>query len=164
MRLLTTIILIYAIVAPAQAEQAKARSWGELSQEVQPGWNVRLVLADATVIEGKQAVFTPEALSFKIVKTSNAVQHPKGQFTIPREQVKMLEIRKDGIKYRTIGLLVPVAAGAAAGAAVGSDKTQLLSGVAGAALFLVIAGVGGTAGFFIGRSADRAFHTVTVKP
>jgi hypothetical protein len=163
MRSLTTIALIYAIVAPVQAERAKARSWGELSQEVQPEWTLRMVLPDATVIQGKQANFTPEALTLQVVKTSNPAQHPKGQITIPREQVKTLDIRKNGIKFRTIGALVPVAAGAAAGASVASDK-QLLSGAAGAVLFLFIAVAGGTAGFFIGRAADRAFHTVTVKP
>jgi len=166
MRLMTTVVLIYAIVAPVQAEteQKNARSWGELSQEVQPDWTLRMVLPDATVIEGRHAAFTPKELTLKVVKTSNPAQHSKGQVTIPREQVKTLEIRKSGMKFRIIGLLVPVVAGAAAGAAVGSDKTSMLSGEAGAALFLVIAGVGGTAGYFIGRAADRAFHTVTVKP
>ena len=163
MRLLTTIVLIYAIVAPVQAEQKNARSWGELSQEAQPDWTFRLVLPDATVIQGKQAAFTPESLTLHVVKTSNAAQHPKGQITIPREQVKALDIRKNGIKFRTIGALVPVGAGIGAGRAVASDK-QLLSGEAGAVLFLFIAIVGGTAGFFIGRAADRSFHTVTVKP
>lgn len=164
MRLLTTIVLIYAIVAPVEAQQTKARSWGELSQEVQPDWTLRMVLPDATVIQGKQATFTPEALTIQVVKTSKAAQHPKGQITIPREQVKTLEIRKNGIKFRTIGALVPVAAGAGAGAAVASDKQQFLSGVAGAIVFLFVAIVGGTAGFLIGRAADRAFHTVAVKP
>jgi hypothetical protein len=161
MRSLTTIALICAIVAPVEAQQTKARSWGELSQEVQPGWTVRMVLPDSTVIQGQQAAFTPEALTLQVIKTSNPAQHPKGPITIPREQVKTLDIRKNGIKFRTIGALVPVAAGIGAGRAVASDK-QLLSGEAGAVLFLFIAIVGGTAGFFIGRAADRAFHTVTV--
>jgi hypothetical protein len=164
MRSFTTIALIYAIVAPVQAQHANARSWGELSQEVKPEWTLRMVLPDATVIQGKQAAFTPESLTLQVAKTSNAAQHPKGQITIPREQVKTLEIRKNGIKFRMIGALVPVAAGAGAGAAVASDKKQLLSGEAGAVLFLFIAIVGGAAGFFIGRAAARSFHTVTVKP
>jgi hypothetical protein len=163
MRSFTTIALIYAIVAPAQAERVEARSWGELSQEVHLDWTLRIVLPDATVIQGKQAAFTPEALTMQVVKTSNPAQHPKGQVTIPREQVKTLDIRKNGIKFRTIGALVPVGAGIGAGGALASDK-QLLSGEIGAVLFLFIAVVGGTAGFFIGRAADRSFHTVTVKP
>ena len=164
MRLLTTIVLIYAIVAPVQGGQAKARSWGELSQEVQPDWTFRLVLPDSTEIEGKHAVLTPEALTLIVVKTSNPAQHPKGQTTIPREQVKALEIRKNGIKFRIIGLLVPVAIGVAVGAHTASDKYTWFSGYVGAAEFLLIAGGGGTAGFFIGRAADRSFHVVTVKP
>jgi hypothetical protein len=164
MRLLTTIVLIYAIVAPAQAGQKNARSWGELSQEVQSDWTFRMVLPDATVIEGKQAAFTPEALTLKVVKTTNSAQHPKGQITIPREQVKTLEIRKNGEKFRIIGLGVPVAIGVAVGVHTASDKTQLLSGIGGALEFLLIGVLGGTAGFFIGRAADRTFHTVAVKP
>jgi hypothetical protein len=65
MRFLTTIVLIYAILAPAQAGQKNARSWGELSQEVQPDWTFRVVLPDSTEIEGKHAVLTPEALRQK---------------------------------------------------------------------------------------------------
>jgi hypothetical protein len=164
MRLLTTIVLIYAIVMPVQAEQTKVRSWGELSQDIQPEWTLRMVLPDSTLIEGKQAAFTPEALTLKVVKTSNAAQHPKGQITIPREQVKTLDIRKNGVKYRTIGTLAPIAAGAGVGAAVTRGQQDILAAAAGAAVFLIIAVVGGTAGFFIGRAADRAFHTVAVKP
>ncbi len=162
-RLFTTIVLICVLVIPAQATQANVRSWVELSQEVKPEWTLRMVLPDATSIQGQQAAFTPETLTLQIVKTSNPTQHPKGQITIPREQVKTLEIRKNGIKFRMIGALVPVAAGAAAGASVASDK-KLLSGVAGAVAFLFVAVVGGTVGFFLGRGADRAFHPVTVKP
>jgi lipopolysaccharide export LptBFGC system permease protein LptF len=164
MRLLTTIVLIYAVVAPVQAGQAKARSWGELSQEVQPDWTLRMVLPDATVIEGKQAAFTPETLTLKVVKTSNKTQHPKGQITIPREQVKTLEIRKERFIFQPIGILVPVVIGAAVGLHTASDKTQMLSGFGGALEFLLIGVLGGTAGFFIGRAADRTFHTVAVKP
>ena len=163
MRSFTTIALIYAIVAPVQAQHANARSWGELSQEVQPDWTLRMVLPDATVIQGQRASFTPEALTLQVVKTSNAAQHPKGQITIPREQVKTLGIRRNGIKFRTIGALAPVTAGTAAGGLIASDK-HLESAVAGAVVFLAVAGVGGTAGFFIGRAADRSFHAVIVKP
>ena len=164
MRLLTTIVLIYAIVAPLEAGEKNARSWGELSQEVQPEWTLRMVLPDSTEIEGKQAIFAPEALTLKVVKTSNAAQHPKGQITIPREQVKSLDIRKNGVKYRTIGTLAPIAAGAGAGVAATRGQQDILATAVGAAVFLIIAVVGGTAGFFIGRAADRSFHTVTVKP
>jgi hypothetical protein len=46
---------------------------------------------------------------------------------------------------------------------IASDK-HLESAVAGAVVFLSVAVVGGTAGFFIGRAADRSFHAVIVKP
>lgn len=163
MRPFTMIVLICALVVPVQAGRAEVRSWSELSQEVKPEWTLRLMLPDATVIQGQRATFTPEALTLQVIKTSNAAQHPKGQITIPRDQVKTFEIRKNSIKFRTIGALAPVAVGAAVGAKVASDK-QFLSGVAGAVLFLFIAIVGGTAGFFLGSAADRSFHTVTVKP
>ncbi len=163
MRALTIFALTCAILGSAQAEQPKGRTWGELSQEVQLDWTLRLVLPDATVIQGQRASFTPDALTLQVLKTSNAAQHPKGQVTIPREQVKTLGIRKSGIKFRTIGALAPVAAGTAAAGMIASDK-HLESAVAGAVVFLSVAVAGGTAGFFIGRAADRSFHTVTVKP
>lgn len=163
MRALISIALIGAMAAPVTAGQASSRSWSDLSQEVKPRWTVRMTLPDSTVVEGRQATFDSATLNMQIAKTSSAKLHPKGPIAIPRDQVKALDIRKNGSKGRWIGALVPVVIGVGAGGAEAS-KGDFLSAQAGAALFLIVAVVGGTAGYFIGRSVDRRFQHVTVKP
>lgn len=165
MHLFLSFVLICAMCLPAEAQQQNARSWSDLSQEVEPNWTLRMILPDSTLVEGRTATFTSEALTMRVVKTSNMSLHPKGVVTIPRDQVKTLEIRKNGTKGRWIGTLLPVAAGAAAGLAYGqSNSGDLLAPEAAAALFGLIAGGGGVAGYFIGRAVDRQFHAVAVRP
>lgn len=41
-------------------------------------WTVRMMLPAATAVEDRPAAFTPEALTMRVVETSNAAQHPKG--------------------------------------------------------------------------------------
>jgi hypothetical protein len=163
MRSVVCVFLIGLMGAPLEAQQSSARTWSELSQEMRPGWTVRLVLPDATLVEGKPATFTPEALTMNVVRTSNKVQHPKGQITIPREQVKTLEIRKNGVKWRLVGTLAPIAAGIGAGAAE-AGSGNWLAPEAGAVLFLIIAAGGGVAGYFIGRAVDRRYQPISVTP
>jgi len=163
MRSLMSLAMLSALVAPVEAGQTSTRSWAELSQEVRPGWTVRMVLPDSTVVEGRPATFTAEALTMQVTKTSNAAQRRKGPITIPRDQVRTLDIRRNGSKGRLIGTLVPVATGAAVGGAAASTGGFLAAEV-GAALFLIVGIAGGTAGYFIGRSVDRRFHTVTIAP
>lgn len=142
-------------------------SWGELAQLARPDWTIRVTLPDGTTVEGMPAQFEPDALSMRIVRTSNKSLHPRGEISIPRAQVKVVGIRKNRNKGRLIGTLIPVAAGIAvmgAGLAMGNDEKCFIicTGpvVVGAGAFTAAAG--GTAGYFIGRSVDRRFETVTI--
>ena len=165
MHLFLSFVLICAMCLPAEAQQQNARSWSDLSQEVEPSWTLRMVLPDSTLVEGRTATFTSEALTMQVVKTSNKSLHPKGVVTIPRDQVKTLEIRKNSTKGRWIGTLVPVGAGAAAGLTYGQvNSGELVAAGAAALLFGLVAVGGGVPGFFIGRAVDRQFHAVAVRP
>ena len=142
-------------------------SWGELAQLARPDWTIRVTLPDGTTVEGMPAQFELDALSMRIIRTSDKSLHPKGEISIPRAQIKVVGIRKHRSKGRLIGALVPVAAGIgvmAAGLAMGSGEQCFIicTGpvVVGAGAFTAVAG--GTAGYFIGRSVDRRFETVTV--
>ncbi len=163
----SSVFLPYFVFASALfAAAPKSRTWGELAQEVRPEWTVRVVLPDGSVVEGKPARFEPESLSMRITHTSNKSLHPKGDIAIPREQVKVVGIRKNRHKGRLMGTLIPAAAGVAAGIAVsaGSDDFIIPSEAFGAGFGAAVALVGGTAGYFIGRAFDRRFETVSIAP
>ena len=161
--------------APALfAAQHGELSWSDLAQSVGADWTLRLVLPDGTTIEGKAARFEPDVMFLRIARTSNKSLHPKGEISIPRAQVKVVEIRQNRHKGRRIGALVPVAAGIALGvglaaSATGGDECSELGGLVcamaagyGAGIGLGVAVVGGTAGYFIGRSSDRRFQTFAI--
>jgi hypothetical protein len=165
MRLLA--VLPSLALAPALiAAQPSTLSWGELAQLVRPDWTIRVTLPDGTTVEGMPARFEPDALSIRVVHTSDKSSHPKGEISIPRAQVRVVGIRKNRDKGRLIGAMVPVAAGIGvmgAGLAMGNGDCFLICTgkvVVGAGAFVAVAG--GTAGYFIGRSVDRRSETVTV--
>ncbi len=164
-----SIILSFIAVAQALlASQPAAMSWSDLAQSVEPDWTIRVVLPDGTAVEGKPARFEPDGLSMRVVHTSNKSLHPKGEITIPRAQVRVIGIRRNGHKGRLIGTLVPVAAGIAmiVGGLASANADEYCwigcEGVLVAGGGLIVAAGGGTAGYFIGRSSDRRFQTVNV--
>lgn len=163
-------VLPSLLLAPAIfAGQPAAQSWGELSQTVRPDWTVRIVLPDGTAVDGKAARFEPEFLLMRVVHTSDKSLHPKGDISIPRTQVKVVEIRTNRHNGRRLGTLIPIAAGAGIsiyGATLNDSQTWFPGIVAAATIGVGIgvALIGGTAGYFIGRAADLRFETVSVAP
>ena len=162
MRSLILVCLMAALAGPAES-QVRTLTWSELSEYVQPDWTVRVVLPDSNQVQGRGAMFTPEALTLQIVKTSNRTLYPKTSMKIPREQVHTIDVRENRCRARLIGVLAPLAAGAGIGIGVGLSADFLAAEV-GALVGIGIAVVGGVAGYFAGRAIDRRFHRVAVKP
>ena len=160
--------LLFLLVAPLAAGDARVMTWSELSETVQANWTVRVSLPDGTAVEGNSVQFQADALTMQVNHTSNKSMHSKGPISVPRSQVRILGIRKERHRGRTIGTLVPIGAGI--GIAIGvyaSSRDAFLGDVtaaAGAVLGAAVAVVGGTVGYFIGRRADRRFETVAVTP
>jgi hypothetical protein len=163
------ILPLLALAPLLVAGQPPTQSWSDLAQAVQPDWTIRVVLPDGTAVDGKPARFEPEALTMRVFHTSNKSLHPKGEISIPRAQVKVVEIRTNRHKGRLLGTLIPVGAGIGVGVGIAastlSGPPSLAQGIAAGAslgIGLGVAAIGGTAGYFIGRSADRRFERVTV--
>ena len=171
---LCAVLPLLALAPVLNAAQPTAMSWSDLALSTRPDWTIRVVLPDGTAVEGKPARFEPDALLMRVVRTSNKSLHPEGEISIPRAQIKVVEIRKSRHKGRRIGALVPVAAGIGLGVALaasatsGNECTELgaiacsIAAGYGAGIGLGVAVVGGTAGYFIGRSSDRRFEPFTV--
>lgn len=163
MRVRISAAVIFTMIGSLSAQSRTSRSWSDLAQEVRPNWTVRLVLPDASVVEGREAVFGPETLSLSVVKTSNSALHPKGRMSLPRGQVTTLELCRNRFRGRWIGTMVPVVAGFGIAAAMVSGDLWGSARPATAAL-VGISGGGGVAGYFIGRHSDLKLQPIAVRP
>ena len=150
------IVLFPADVGPPRL------TWAEFSAKLTPKHTVRMVLPDGTHIEGAVRQVKPDALDIHVTRTSNRQTHPKGDATIPRESLSVVDVRSPRWKGKLIGTLVPIGAGAAILAA-GIAQDQGLDAVyeIAAAGGLTIA-IGAPAGFFVGRAVDRRFEQFVI--
>lgn len=135
-------------------------TWAEFSGMMTPKHTVRMVLPDGTHVQGKVLRANSEGLEIRIRSTSNPQVHPKGEATIPRESLSVVDVRSPRSKGKLIGTLVPIGVGAgilAAGVGDGGDEVYVYLVAGGTTM-----GFGGVAGFFIGRAVDRRFQRFVI--
>ena len=90
--------------------------WSELKQVI-GGKKVKLQLAEGARVEGRIKKVTPTSLDFKITKSSEWADYPKGWIEIARETISRIEVR--GLKANR-GRQVGTAVGTFVGALLGS--------------------------------------------
>ena len=90
--------------------------WSEL-QELIGGKKVALQLAQGARVEGRVRKVLPASLDFKVKKSSEPADYPKGRIQIRRETISRVEVR--GLKGNT-GRRFLATVGTAAGAWIGS--------------------------------------------
>ena len=153
----------FAALAINAESPAKRITWNEFSQSVTPRHTLRIVLPDGTRIECAPLQVTADLINAQVTRTSNPRAHPQGSLTIPRESVAAVQVRSPRRRGRLLAL-VPIPAGVAVGlggflTSRGSDEvyTYIVTGAA-------IMGIGGTAGFFLGRAIDRRFELYSIIP
>ena len=165
MKVWLPVFLCGACLLPASAASGRPAqlTWDALAAQADTGCSIRMALPDGAVIEGHPLGFRPEAMDLRVYKTSDRRAHPKGRITIPRASVAVVEVRARRWKGRLIGVLVPIGAGAAmvGGAIAGAAEGALYGLLAGGGLTI---GLGGPAGYFIGRAFDRRFEQFSIVP
>jgi hypothetical protein len=70
-----------------------------------------MVLPNGARIEGRALIVQPEALIIKITKTSDKIVQPKGEISIPRTAIPVLQVVKYGIRWRIFGTAIGAALG-----------------------------------------------------
>lgn len=136
--------------------------WSELEPNI-AGKNVRMVLPNGAHIEGRALGVQPEALIVKITKTSDKKVQPKGEVSLPRSAVSVLQVMNYSVRWRIIGttiapVLVAVAGTAAAFNGVGDFYEDLPKIIGFCSAGMLGSGVGG---YFLGKRADR--HVTTIR-
>lgn len=145
-----------ALLADAQPPPVRAE-WNRIP-EVLAGKEAVVHLHDGTKIQGTWISVTSDAFTFLIERTSAKDKHPKGQETIPRSAVRIIEYRSKRIRGRVIGILAGFYSIAGIGAAATGSGEALQGGWGIAA----IAGAAG--GYFIGKSVDKQTRVLEVDP
>ena len=138
--------------------------WSELESAV-GGGKVKIVLPDGLRIEGRVMAVEPEVLRIRITRSSDRHAQPKGEASIPRHAVSVVEVVKYGKLWRLLGALA-IPAGAASAAAITFPRDVSEGPVPGIVLGVSLAGVAGTAlaGYYLGKRADRHRTTIRIIP
>ena len=147
---------------PAAAADEVQLKWTELGA-IAVGHDARLVVPGGAVLQGEIAAVRDDSLVMVIAKTSDRKAFPKGQNSIPRASVTLVELKKgSGIAGRVVGTTAGLLGGLTiAGEIIAHGD---LSEAPGITVFLV-ATVGTTvAGYFIGRRADRRVTRIRIAP
>jgi len=157
-----------ALLALAGATRATAGSnderqvtWEGLSAVV--GREVRIVMPDGALIQGKAAALEPDGLAIEIRKTSNRKNYPKGRYLAPRAILHAVDVfERPTLHWRLIG--TAVGGGLGYPAARGARNLAKASRTAGAlGLGALAAGLPLT-GYLLGRAGDRRLITYVIAP
>lgn len=157
--LVTAIALLNQPAAAANEVQLK---WTELGA-IAIGHDVRLVLPGGVVLRGEIEAVRDDSLVMVVAKTSDQKAFPRGQNSIPRTVVSVVDIEKvRGIAGRVIGTTT----GVVGGLVITGEIIAHSNLSEGPAIAVFLAGtIGSTvAGYFVGRSADRRVTRVRVVP
>jgi hypothetical protein len=166
--LLAIVILVSSCFRPAAAATSpKQVKWDDLPQTV-GGKTVSIAMPGAVVISGKVTAVETDVLEVHIKHTTNSRAWPKGFTRVPRANVRVLELRTKGAKYRIIGTVLGAAAGLVGGTVAAIETDGLFgenhNGGKAAAAFIGITGVATAGGYLLGNAADRKTTTIEVVP
>ena len=155
-------VLFCLVQASMQAEARPLElKWGELAPTIQ-GHPVELTLTGGTRVSGDVAAIRDDVMVLDVKKTSDAKAYPKGNASIPRGSIQLVELKRSGAWGKTLGTTLGVLSGVAVGGYV-AGTTQNDAGP-GLAVFLVIAGAMSIGGYLLGRRADQRATRIRVVP
>ncbi len=164
--LLTPVPLAYPADGRSSGKQVEL-PWSELDSMV-VGKRVQTVLPDGTRLDGTVRSVDDDSLRMLVRKSSNVELHPKGEITIPRASISVLNrVESGGRKWRTVGAVaggwLGVGLATATTAAIANGLPERGDSMGGFAAALAISGVGGgTVGYLAGREIDKKKPTTII--
>lgn len=152
-------LLAAASILPA--ESGTRIDWNEFAKLATPRHLIRVKLPDGVRVQAIARSFSATGATVYVTKTSAKNLHPKGEMMIPREQLRVVEVRSPRVRARWIATLSGV--GLTAGLFLAATKAEEAPFYG-----LLIAGgasVGGIpALYFLGRAVDRRLDTYLIAP
>ena len=93
---LSALLLLLSMASAVDAVAPQKLAWDELPQLV--GKRVSIPLYDGSAVSGKVIEVKPDALFILVSKSSNPRTYPKGLLRVPRANLHILELHKNGFK------------------------------------------------------------------
>lgn len=160
-----SLLVAFALVAQSTAMAAPKPvelTWSELSSAIQ-GRTIKLTLPGGITVGGDVTVVRDDSLVLNVHKTSDSKAFPKGNATIPKASVTVLNLTETPGRWgRKMGSRLGTLAGVLAGGYIAGNTAS--SPGSGLAIFGVIAGAGALGGYYLGKSADTRDTLIRVVP
>jgi len=156
--------ILSALPAPAEGAPLVHVKWEGLSMVA--GRTVSIAMPGGGIVTGKAVGVESDALVVRVTKTTDPKGWPKGERRVPRETLRVFEMRSKGKTFQVLGTVVGAAAGFAGGASAWWNMTPFFAKTSGngdAAFFGILAG-GAVLGYLAGSAADARWTTVEVLP
>ena len=165
-----TCLLFFQDLSLAARKVEITLRWSELQPHIGQR-NVALVLPDGVHLAGKVMEITPDGLVLNVAKSSDPKGHLKGTTRIARSAVSVIQLNEIKGSKRALWSSVGAGAGLVGGWLlaegvyhVSGEGQGLWAEPAGIGLILGLAGAGGAAGYFGGRSSDRVETYIKIIP
>jgi hypothetical protein len=161
-RLGTICAVLVLLHQPARAADEIQLKWTELGA-IAIGHDVRLALPGGAVLQGEIEAVRDDSLVMIVAKTSDRKAFPKGQNSIPRASVSVVELKKTGgISGRVVGTTT----GAIGGLTISGEIIGHSNMSEGPAITVFLVATIGTtvAGYFAGRMVDRRVIRIRIAP
>lgn len=151
-RLSTFCVALTLLLQPVSAATEVQLKWTELGA-VAMGHDVKLVLPSNTVVHGQIQAVRDDTLIMTVTRTSDAKAFPKGQNSIPKASISVVEVKTyRGIAGRTTGTTIGVVGGLSlTGTIIGHSDMSAVPALAVAIIGTAAAAIGG---YHAGKAAD----------
>jgi hypothetical protein len=137
-------------------------TWSEVTSRIQ-GQNIELTLPGGTTVAGEVAAVRDDSLVLNLHKTSDPKGYPKGNATIPRASVTVLNIKESHGRWgRKMGSALGVFTGMLVGGYIAANTASSV----GPALVILgaITGAVTVGGYYLGKLADTRNTRIRVVP
>jgi hypothetical protein len=169
MKIIATIALVAALAAgdlPVAAQGSGAKplelKWDELAPLIR-GRRVEVTVADGTTVHGEAIAVREDTLVLDVARSSNSQTYPKGNGSIPRGAIALLQVeRSRGSGAKALGTVVGVIAGVVIGGYVSATAAD--SAGVGIPLFVGLASGMTVVGYQVGKQMDRQVTVIKVVP
>ncbi|HTM48672.1 MAG TPA: hypothetical protein VL285_08330 [Bryobacteraceae bacterium] len=163
MRQALALLLLFTFPSAAAIREVET-AWSDLGGLISSR-KIALVLPDGARIEGKALSVKADAIVMTISKTSDRGAHPQGPASIPRASVAALRLLEMRVRGRIIATTAGIVGGLAAGAGIILANGLFTDTSTGRDVGAAVAIFGlPTAGYFIGRAADKKVTVIRIAP
>ena len=150
------------LLVPGASGREVQLKWNEIAA-LTVGHDVQLKLPDGATVRGEGLAVRQDSFEINVLETSQPAEYPKGQLSVPRASLSVIEVRKArGIGGRVVGTVIGMVAGMIVGGEV-AGHARMPEGPALGTFFASTAGIT-TLGYTAGSVLDHHVTWIRIVP